>query len=90
MILKFNVTVKRPKGLDPKYIAWLLKKDNNTAPCFIFTLNGVGIPYDYIPKVFFYAGIKVSSARLPNPWDFENDKVSLSYDFKNASSFIKI
>ncbi len=59
VILSFNVTIKRPKGLDPKFLAFLYKENNNTAPCFMFRYNGEEIPYAYVPKQFFNAGLKV-------------------------------
>jgi hypothetical protein len=56
----------------------------------LFKYNGELIPYAYLPKQFFNAGLKVSSAKLPDPWDFEKDYVALSYNFGNASRFIKV
>jgi hypothetical protein len=38
--LKFNVTVKRVYPFNPKFILLLLRKENNTAPSFVFTLGG--------------------------------------------------
>jgi hypothetical protein len=50
VILNFNVTIKKPKDVDPKYLRWILKENNNTAPCYMFRYNGENIPYQFVPK----------------------------------------
>lgn len=85
--LSFNVTIIRPDSVNSKYLAFLKKANNNTAPFFRVWYRGQLVPYFYVPKIVLTAGEKIKTTKLDDPFDIENDGISLSYDFSNASHF---
>lgn len=64
--LRFNLTVKKLFGLNPRYLKYLLIIDNNSPPIFIYGKRNYPLP-KYLNYVY-YAESKIKST-LPTIWD---------------------
>jgi hypothetical protein len=82
VVLNFNITVMKLKGLNPLYLKYLLTINDNTAPIFVFGKRNY--PVLYMPKFYYYADLPKMKSTLPDIWDKENDAVKLSYDLEWA------
>jgi hypothetical protein len=40
--------------------------------------------------LYYHAGVSLRYTDLPEIWDFEGDDVTMSYNLRNASSFMKV
>ena len=89
MPLQFNLTIKKPKGVDPRYLKTLMLVNNNTPPIFV---DDKYRPIPYIPKQTFNADVPPKKDSLPLIWDQEKNKVEVTNDFikANVSAFLVI